>query len=222
MKFSDDVLSVILLSLEVSTTAIVIGILIGIPFGAFLGLKHFPGKRWLVTLIFTFMGFPPVLIGVIIYLLLSRYGPLGSLEWLFTPQAMMLAQAILVTPIILGLSMSAVQAKEKIYTETLKSLGATPWQMAWTIIKESKRGILSAVATAYGRAISEVGAVMLVGGNIEGSTRVMTTAIILETRVGNYSAALTIGFVLLAISFVLNSFLVLGMVENFRNVRERS
>ncbi|HJV46264.1 MAG TPA: ABC transporter permease [Bacillota bacterium] len=219
LSFNDNVLSVILLSLEISTTAIIIGILIGIPIGALLALTRFPGKRWIVALVYTCMGLPPVLIGVIIYLMLSRYGPLGSLEWLFSPQAMMMAQSILVTPIILGLTMSAVQAKEKLYTEALKSLGATPWQAAWTIIKEARKGIFAGLGTAFGRAISEVGAVMLVGGNIEGHTRVMTTAIILETRMGNYPTALTIGFVLLAISFILNSFLVMGIIGNLREER---
>ncbi|MBP1932726.1 ABC transporter permease [Ammoniphilus resinae] len=221
MPFSQDVISVILLSLQVSTVAIVIGVLIGIPFGSFLGLYAFPGKRLLTVVIYTLMGLPPVLIGVIVYLLLSKHGPLGSLQWLFTPQAMMVAQSILVTPIIIGLSMSAVQAKEQTYLETIRSLGATPAQTIWTIIKESRKGIWAGVATAYGRAISEVGAVMLVGGNIEGHTRVMTTAIILETRMGNFDAALQLGAVLLIISFILNNLLVMGILADFRSRRRK-
>jgi len=221
MLFSQDVISVILLSLQVSTIAIMIGVLIGIPFGSFLGLYTFPGKRLLTAVIYTLMGLPPVLIGVVVYLLLSKHGPLGSLQWLFTPQAMMVAQTILVTPIIIGLSMAAVQAKEQTYLETIKSLGATPVQTVWTIIKESRKGIWAGVATAYGRAISEVGAVMLVGGNIEGHTRVMTTAIILETRMGNFDAALQLGAVLLFISFILNNLLVMGILADFRSRRRR-
>jgi tungstate transport system permease protein len=196
--------------------------IIGIPCGAFLGLYTFPGKRLITVLVFTFMGLPPVLIGVIVYMLLSRYGLLGNFQLLFTPHAMILAQSILVTPIITGLTMSAVQARERTYWETAKSLGATPVQLAWMIIRESKGGIWSGISTAYGRAISEVGAVMLVGGNIEHETRVMTTAIILETRKGSYEIALQIGIVLLFISFIFNSFLVVGALQNLNNGRNKS
>jgi tungstate transport system permease protein len=210
-----DVWEIIQLSLQVTTTAVLIGMLIGIPSGAFLGLYHFPGKKIIVTLVFTCMGLPPVLIGVIVYLLLSRHGAFGSLQLLFTPEAMIIAQVLLVTPILTGLTMSAVQAKERTYWETAKSLGASPAQLVWLIVKESRRGIWSGVAAAYGRAISEVGAVMLVGGNIEHHTRVMTTAIILQTRMGDYAGGLLLGLVLLVISFVFNGFLIIGMMENF-------
>lgn len=202
------------MSIEVSTVAILFGMLIGIPCGAILGLYSFPGKRLMIILVFTFMGFPPVLIGVIVYLLLSKYGLLGFLQLLFTPEAMIIAQATLVTPIITGLTMTAVQARERAYWETAKSLGAAPLQWVWTILKEARSGIWSGIATAYGRAISEVGAVMLVGGNIEHSTRVMTTAIILETRKGSFNTALQIGIVLLVISFIFNSFLVTGVLQS--------
>jgi tungstate transport system permease protein len=196
--------------------------LIGIPCGAFLGLYSFPGKRLIIILVFTFMGLPPVLIGVIVYILLSKYGLLGFFQLLFSPEAMVIAQSILVTPIITGLTMSAVQARERTYWETAKSLGATPFQLVWTILKEAKGGIWSGIATAYGRAISEVGAVMLVGGNIEHETRVMTTAIILETRKGNFDIALQIGIGLLLISFIFNSFLVAGAVQNLNDGRIKS
>jgi tungstate transport system permease protein len=219
MWFPLDVWEIILLSLKVTTSAIAIGMLIGIPFGAFLGLYSFPGKRLLVVLVYTCMGLPPVLVGVIVYLLLSRYGPLGPLGLLFTPKAMIIAQVALVTPILTGLTMSAVQEKERAYWETAKSLGASPVQMIATIVKEARRGIWSGVAAAYGRAISEVGAVMLVGGNIEHHTRVMTTAIILETRMGNFSAALQLGLVLLAVSFLFNSFLMAGALHQWKNNR---
>jgi len=185
MYMTADVTEVILLSLKVTTASVLIGVLIGVPLGALLGLSSFPGKQLLVAVIFTLMGLPPVLVGVIVYLLLSRYGPLGSLDLLFTPEAMIIAQVVLVTPILAGLSLTAVHAKERSYWETAKSLGATPFQLMLTILREARGGIWAGVATAYGRAISEVGAVMLVGGNIEHHTRVMTTAIILETRTGN-------------------------------------
>ncbi|RNB84542.1 ABC transporter permease subunit [Brevibacillus fluminis] len=219
MNVPMDVWEVIWLSLQVTTTAIVIGMLIGIPFGAFLGLYSFPGKRLVVIIIYTLMGLPPVLVGVIVYLLFSRYGPLGSLGLLFTPQAMVIAQVLLVSPIITGLTMSAVQAKEKAYWETAKSLGASPIQMMLTIIMEARKGIFSGIAAAYGRAISEVGAVMLVGGNILHHTRVMTTAIILETRMGNFSSGLALGLVLLAISFLFNSFLLIGALQQIQPKR---
>ncbi|MGO0061347.1 ABC transporter permease [Brevibacillus fluminis] len=219
MNVPMDVWEVIWLSLQVTTAAIVIGMLIGIPFGAFLGLYSFPGKRLVVIIIYTLMGLPPVLVGVIVYLLFSRYGPLGSLGLLFTPQAMVIAQVLLVSPIITGLTMSAVQAKEQAYWETAKSLGASPLQMMLTIIVEARKGIFSGIAAAYGRAISEVGAVMLVGGNILHHTRVMTTAIILETRMGNFSSGLALGLVLLAISFLFNSFLLIGALQQIQPKR---
>ncbi|UYZ12600.1 ABC transporter permease [Brevibacillus sp. WF146] len=219
MLFSPDVWEIIWLSLKVTTTAIAIGMLIGIPFGAFLGLYSFPGKRLIVVLVYTCMGLPPVLVGVIVYLLLSRYGPLGSLSLLFTPQAMVIAQVALVTPILAGLTMSAVQEKERAYRETAKSLGASPIQLIATIVREARTGIWSGAAAAYGRAISEVGAVMLVGGNIEHHTRVMTTAIILETRMGNFPAALQLGLVLLAVSFLFNSFLMVGALNQWKAKR---
>lgn len=216
MMFTPDVWEVIWLSLQVTTTSVLIGMLIGIPAGAFLGLYSFSGKRLIVILIYTCMGLPPVLVGVVVYLLLSRYGPLGSLDLLFSAEAMIIAQVILVTPIITGLTMAGVQAKENAYWETAKSLGASPFQLMVTIIKEARGGIWSGIAAAYGRAISEVGAVMLVGGNIEHHTRVMTTAIILETRTGNFSGGLQMGIVLLAISFLFNSFIMVGMLNQMK------
>ncbi|USG64308.1 ABC transporter permease [Brevibacillus ruminantium] len=219
MIITPEVWEVVWLSLKVTTTAILLGSLIGIPLGAFLGLYSFPGKGLAVVLIYTCMGLPPVLVGVVVYLLLSRYGPLGSLGLLFTPEAMVIAQVVLVTPILAGLSMSAVQSKERAYWETAKSLGASPAQMVLTIVKEARKGIWSGVAAAYGRAISEVGAVMLVGGNIEHHTRVMTTAIILETRMGNFTSGLQLGVVLLFISFLFNSFLVMGVLQQLKSGR---
>ncbi|CCQ98422.1 Sulfate/tungstate uptake family ABC transporter, permease protein [[Clostridium] ultunense Esp] len=221
MDLSIEFIEIILLSLRVSITAVLIGAMVGIPIGAFLGLTHFTGRNWVATLLFTFMGMPPVLIGVIVYLLLSRYGPLGAWNALFTPEAMIFAQVLLVTPIITGLTLIAVQAKERALWETAITLGATRFQAIRTILKEARKPIFSAIATAFGRAISEVGAVMLVGGNIEHHTRVMTTAIILETRKGNYPLALWIGIVLLSISFLFNIILVREMLENLQPSSER-
>ncbi len=212
-----DVIEIIILSLQVSTTALIIGMLLGIPFGTLLGLFSFPGRQVLIALIYTLMGFPPVLVGVIVYLLLSRGGVLGEFELLFTPTAMVIAQITLVAPIITGLTLSAIYSKEKVFAETAQSLGASRLQIIWTLIREARKGIWAALATAYGRAISEVGAVMLVGGNIDHHTRVMTTAIILETRKGNFQIGLAIGLVLLLISFIMNSFLMMGMLRNMKS-----
>jgi len=204
---------IIFLSLKVSLAAVSIGMLTGIPFGAFLGMCRFPGRQLVIILVYTFMGLPPVLAGVLIYLLLSAKGPLGEWQLLFTPTAMVIAQVLLVTPIIAGLTMVAVRSKEKAYLETIISTGANRMQTAWMIIREAKAGIMAAIVTAFGRAIAEVGAVMLVGGNIDHYTRVMTTAIILETRKGNFNLALGLGMVLLIISFIINGFLVAGVLQ---------
>lgn len=204
---------IIYLSLKVSLTATAIGMLLGIPFGTFMGMYRFRGQQIAVTLIYTLMGTPPVLAGVLIYLLLSAKGPLGQFELLFTPSAMVVAQVVLVTPIITGLTMVAIRGKEKIYSDTAVSIGASHLQTAWLIIREAKYGIVAAIITAFGRAIAEVGAVMLVGGNIDHYTRVMTTSIILETRKGNFDLALGLGLVLLIISFMINGFLVAGVLQ---------
>ncbi len=213
MSGDKELFEIIFLSLQVSLSAVAIGMLLGIPFGTFMGMYRFPGQQIAVTFIYTLMGMPPVLAGVLIYLLLSAKGPLGAWQLLFTPGAMIIAQVLLVTPIITGLTMVAVRGKEMIYAETVVSMGANRIQAAWMIIREAKTGIMAAVVTAFGRAIAEVGAVMLVGGNIEHSTRVMTTAIILETRKGNFNLALGLGLVLLLISFIINGFLIAGVLQ---------
>lgn len=213
---NDSLLPIILLSLQVSSLATLFGTILGIPIGSVIGMFTFPGRNLTMAFLYTLMGFPTVLIGVIVYLLLSRYGPLGNLELLFTPSAMVIAQTLLTTPVIAGLTMSAVYMKEKSLAETAQSLGATRIQTVAIIIRESKKGIWTGIATAFGRAISEVGAVMLVGGNIQGSTRVMTTAIILETRQGNMTNALVLGLVLLLITFISEVFLMIGMIAAFQ------
>lgn len=202
-----DLLEIIFLSLQVSLIAVALGILCGIPFGAFLCFKDFPGKGLFINLLYTFMGLPPVLAGLFVYFLVTRHGPLGEWQLLFTPIAMVMAQFLLTFPIITGLSMVAIKSKADRYIHTAISLGANSWQVAWTVINEARLGIMAAITTAFGRAIAEVGAVMLVGGNIEHSTRVMTTAIVMETRKGDYPLALALGIVLLLISFIANSML---------------
>ncbi len=200
-------LQVVFLSLRVSGLAIMIGTLFGVPLGALLGLKPENKTRLISKLIFTFMGTPPVVAGLLIYLLISRMGPFGVLGLIYTPAAMIIAQVTLATPIIAGLTMIGVRSKGASVIETAKSLGAGHGLVIWTVIKESRIAILGAIITGFGRVIAEVGAVMIVGGNIAGQTRVMTTAIVLETRKGNFELAIGLGVILLIISFFINSFL---------------
>ena len=206
----DELLDIILLTLRVSGTALVLSTIIGIPSGVWLGLKRFRLRRILVTLIYTGMGFPPVVIGLLVYLMLSNNSPLAELSLsflprLFTPTAMILAQIILATPLVAGFTMAAVMSVDPTLARQIEALGATSRQIAWTLLFESRLGVLTAIAAGFGAIISEVGAVMLVGGNIEGATRVLTTAIVLETRKGNFNLALALGAVLLILSFLANS-----------------
>jgi tungstate transport system permease protein len=157
-----------------------------------------------IAFIYTGMGLPPVVVGLLVYLLLSRSGPLGFLGWLFTPRAMVLAQTLICFPVIVGLTMAAVLAVDPALRLQLRALGATAWQSAWALVREARTGIVVALVAGFGSIISEVGAVMLVGGNIRGSTRVLTTAIVLETRQGRFDTALALGLVLLAIAFAIN------------------
>ena len=204
-----DLQEIILLSLRVSGIALVISSVIGIPLGVFLGLKRFVGRKFVIALLYTGMGFPPVVIGLFVYLLLSRSGPLGSLHLafipaLFTPGAMILAQSIIAFPLVAGFTMAAVMGVDPQLRQQVMALGATPRQTAWTTLMEARTGVIVAIVAGFGGIISEVGAVMMVGGNIEGSTRVLTTAIVLETRKGNFELAMALGFVLLGVSFIVN------------------
>lgn len=161
-------------------------------------------------MIYTGMGLPPVVVGLVVYLFLSRSGPLGNLSWLFTLNAMIIAQFIIATPLIVGVTMSAAMAVDPSLRLQLRALGATPRQATIAALWEAKNGVIVGLVAGFGSIISEVGAVMLVGGNIEGRTRVMTTAIVLETRKGNFDLALALGGILLAIAFFTNLFMVMG------------
>lgn len=207
ISLDPDLITIIFLSLRISISAIIISTLIGVPLGALLGLKSEKKTRMLNKLIFTFMGMPPVVAGLIIFLILSRQGPLGVLSLLYTPTAMIIAQVFLASPIVIGLTTVGIRARGGEVEETARSLGAGAWLAAWTVIKESRFAILGAIITGFSRVVAEVGAVMIVGGNIEKHTRVMTTAIVLETRKGNFEQAIGLGLVLLTISFVVNSIL---------------
>lgn len=197
-------LSITLLSLSVSGLALLIASGLGFPLGAWLALYPVPAKRLWELLVFTGMGLPPVVVGLAVYLLLSRSGPLGNLGWLFTPPAMITAQVIIALPMVIGLTQSAIEGLDPNLRLQLRALGASPPQIVMTLMTEARGGILAAIIAAFGSIISEVGAVMLVGGNIEGQTRVLTTAIVLETRQGNFELALALGAVLLSLTFLIN------------------
>ncbi len=196
------------LSLQVSGLAVLISSLIGLPLGVSMGLSHFRAKPLVIGAVHTGMALPPVVVGLLLYLLLSRSGPLGDLGLLFSSQAMIAAQIILGLPFIVGITTVAVASIPHELQWQLRSIGASAMQVRWEIVREARPGILLAVATAFGRSLSEVGAVWLVGGNIEGQTRVLTTAIVLETGKGHFSLALALGGVLLLVALVINLFIV--------------
>ncbi len=200
---------IILLSGKVSGIALLISAAIGIPSGALLGLVNFRGKRLIQALVYTGMGLPPVVVGLAVYLLLSRNGILGGYNWpwlpeLFTVPAMIIAQVIIASPLVIGYTMSAITEINPELRLQVQALGATRPQITWTMLREARLGVIVAIVGGIGSIISEVGAVMMVGGNVEGSTRVLTTAIMLETRRGNFSLAIGLGMVLLLLSFILN------------------
>lgn len=210
-----EILEIVKMSLTVSGSATIISAFIGIPLGAWIGLSDFPGRRLLLRIIYTLMALPPVLAGLLVYLLLSRSGPLGVWELLFTPTAMIIAQCLLVTPIIAGLVAAAIAGKEGIIFDHALSLGASRIQAMWTIVKETRSSMVAAVLTGFGRAFAEVGAVMLVGGNIRHMTRVLTTSIVMETRQGNFEMGVALGVILLTISFIVSS-IVLSNADEFK------
>jgi tungstate transport system permease protein len=203
-SFDPQLWEIVFLSLFISGTALVLAAIIGIPVGAWLGMRSFRGQRWITTSIYTGMGLPPVVVGLVVYLLLSRQGLFGELDWLFSPPAMIIAQVILALPLIIGVTMTAVRGVGPDLRLQLKALGATERQMTLTTLREARFGVIVGLVAGFGAAISEVGAVMIVGGNIEGQTRVLTTAIVLETRRGNFELALALGIILLLLAFLAN------------------
>jgi len=198
------VFEILALSLRISGVAVLAGMVIGIPLGITVALARFPGRNLLVSIIHTGFALPPVVVGLFVYLLLSRQGPIGGLELIFTPSAMLIAQMILATPYITGISMAAVQAIPADVRLQARALGASPARALWMHIREAKLGLGAACVAGFGSIFSEVGAVMMVGGNILGKTRVMTTAIVLETRRGHIAIALALGLIVLGIAFAVN------------------
>jgi tungstate transport system permease protein len=196
---------IVALSLAVSLSAVALASVAGLPLGAAIAVGRFPGRRAVIVLLNALMGLPPVVVGLVVYLLLSRAGPLGELGLLFTPQAMVIAQTVLILPIIAALCRQAVEDAWREYEEQLRSLGVQGLRAAMTVLWDIRFSLLTAVLAGLGRASAEVGAVMIVGGNIDGVTRVMTTAIALETSKGDLPLALGLGIVLIAIVLALNA-----------------
>lgn len=205
VSFDADLIGIVLLSLEVSLGAVLLASAIGLPLGAAVAVTRFPGRRAAIVLLNASMGLPPVVVGLAVYLLLSRAGPLGALGLLFTPTAMVIAQTILIVPIVAALSRQAISDAWSDYEEQLRSLGARPWQAALTLLWDTRYSLATVVLAGFGRAAAEVGAVMIVGGNIDGVTRVMTTAIALETSKGDLPLALALGVILLTLVLALNA-----------------
>jgi tungstate transport system permease protein len=206
---------VIWLSLYVSGVALGFSTVIGIPLGVVLALKSFSGRRLVMALLYTGMGFPPVVIGLFVYLMLSRSGPAGTLGWLFTPNAIIVAQTIISFPLVAGFTMAAVMGVDPNMRRQLIALGATSWQATLAILIEARIGVIVSIVAGFGSVISEVGAVILVGGNIEGKTRTLTTAIVLETRKGNFDLAMALGIILLFIAFLVNLVMIRSQGRDF-------
>jgi tungstate transport system permease protein len=203
--FDTQLVQIVGLSLRVSLTAVLIACVLGLPLGAAIAVGRFRGRRALIVLLNAFMGLPPVVVGLFVYLMLSRAGPLGELGILFTPAAMVVAQTILIAPIVAALSRQVIEDAWQEYREQLRSLGAGPLTSAVTLLWDTRFSLVTIVLAGFGRAAAEVGAVMIVGGNIDGVTRVMTTAIALETSKGDLPLALGLGVILLSLVLTLNA-----------------
>lgn len=192
-------------SLQVSGLAVLLGLLGGIPLGTWLGLARFPGRGLAVALVNTGLSLPPVVVGLFVYVLLSRQGPLGAVGWLYTPQAMIAAQFVLAAPYVAAITLAAVQSVPPELRLQARALGASRWRALLLHLREARLSLAAAVAAGFGAVISEVGAVMMVGGNVHGETRVITTAIVLETRRGRFATAMALGLILLVIAFAANA-----------------
>lgn len=197
-----EIFAIVWLTLKVSGTATLISLLIGVPLGVGLAHIQFPGKKLLMSIINTAMGFPPVVVGLWVFLLLSRNGPLGFMNLLYTPTAILIAQAVIATPIVIGLTCAAIMQVDPVLKLQIKSFGATKWQSLLLIIREARFSILAACIAGFGAVVSEVGASMMVGGNIKGYSRVLTTATVMEVNKGNSDVALGISVILLLLAFI--------------------
>jgi len=199
-----EIVGVLWLSLQVSGTATLIALLLGIPAGAALALTRFPGRTLVVSAVNTGMGLPPVVVGLVVTILLWRSGPLGDWEVLYTPAAIVLAQAVIASPIVTGITLAAVQNVPAKFRLQLLALGASRVQMVWVVLREARLPMLAAIMAGFGGVISEIGASMMVGGNIRGQTRTLTTAMVLETGKGNFDVAIALSILLMALVFAIN------------------
>jgi len=207
LSLDREILSTIWTSLYTSCCAIVFAALLGIPTGLWLGINNFRGRRLIITLLNTLMALPTVVVGLLLFGLFSRQGPAGSLGLLFTPWAMIAGQTVLATPIVANYVLSAVSGSDQRILDTLLTLGATRFQASVQLVKEIRFGVMAAVIAGFGRVIAEVGVAMMLGGNIRGATRTMTTAIALETSKGEFAFGLSLGIVLLGVALLVNLFL---------------
>lgn len=212
-----NLLGIVLLSLQVSITALLIGCLLGMPLGAFIAIQNFPGRQGLIVVLNSLMGVPTVIVGVVIYLLLSRSGPLGELNWLFTPKGMILAQSVLTTPLIAALTRQIIEDGWRIHGETMSALRLPIFAKLKWLVWDCRFSLSIALLAGFARAISEVGAVMIVGGNIDRVSRTMTTAIALETSKGDLPLALALGLVLLGVVLLAN--LITSIIKSFAERR---
>lgn len=203
----EEIYQVILMTLRVSGLATILSVVIGLPAGLWLALREFPGKKLVMSFVNFAMGLPPVVVGLFVSLLLWRYGPLGELGLMYTPWAMIIAQAVIASPIVAGLSFAAISGLNPKLRLQILALGATNRQANWILVKEARLGLMAAVIAGFGGVVSEVGASMMVGGNIKGQTRVLTTATVMEVGKGNYDYALAVSFVLLLLTYSVVAFL---------------
>ena len=204
VTFDPEVMGITWLSLKVSGMATMVSLVLGISVGSVIALTRFPGRRMAVSLVNTGMGLPPVVVGLFVTIFLWRNGPLGFLGILYTPSAMILAQAIIATPIVMGITLAAIQALPRKLRLQILALGATRTQMVWILVKEAKLPLLAGVMAGFGGVISEVGASIMVGGNIKGFSRVLTTATVMETSRGNFDVAIALGIILLLLAYFIN------------------
>jgi tungstate transport system permease protein len=211
-----EVLGITWLSLRLSATATLLSLVVGVPLGTLLALVRFPGRRLVIALVNTGMGLPPVVVGLFISILLWRSGPLGAWELLYTPSAIVLAQFVIAAPLVIGLTLAAVQQIPERFRLQMQALGASRGQLLWVLVRESRLGLLAALMAGFGAVISEVGASLMVGGNIRGQTRVLTTATVLETGKGNFDVAIALSVILLGLTFLVNW--VLTVLQQGRRV----
>ncbi len=199
-----EIIEITLRTLAISAVATAVALFIGVPTGAVLALKRFRGRRFIVALVNTGMGMPPVVVGLVVAIFLWRSGPLGGLNLIFTPTAMVIAQFVIAVPLVVGFSMASIQSLNPRLLDQIVALGANRLQLLWLIVREARLGLLAALMAGFGAVISEVGASMMVGGNIAGETRVLTTATVLETSRGNIEIGIALGVMLLVLAYVVN------------------